>query len=86
MSEVSLLLKMLDQENLSSSAQEKKTSVWNLLQQIQPSGEDACIKDEGTKNAENSNFWCMLWDGNHYFFIRTLLLSHLQFQEQITST
>lgn len=37
-SEVSILLKMLDQENLSSSTKEKKTSVWNLLQQIQPSG------------------------------------------------
>lgn len=37
-SEVSILLKMLDQETLSSSVKEKKTSVWNLLQQIQPSG------------------------------------------------
>lgn len=37
-SEVSILLKMLDQETLSSSVREKKTSVWNLLQQIQPSG------------------------------------------------
>lgn len=37
MSELGVLLKMLDQENLSSSTQEKKTSVWNLLQQIQPS-------------------------------------------------
>lgn len=37
-SELGVLLKMLDQENLSSSTQEKKTSVWNLLQQIQPSG------------------------------------------------
>uniref|UniRef100_A0A3Q1FTW5 Actin filament-associated protein 1-like 1 n=1 Tax=Acanthochromis polyacanthus TaxID=80966 RepID=A0A3Q1FTW5_9TELE len=36
-SELGTLLKMLDQENLSSSTQEKKTSVWNLLQQIQPS-------------------------------------------------
>uniref|UniRef100_UPI0037E8D0AF actin filament-associated protein 1-like 1 isoform X2 n=1 Tax=Semicossyphus pulcher TaxID=241346 RepID=UPI0037E8D0AF len=36
-SELGALLKMLDQENLSSSTQEKKTSVWNLLQQIQPS-------------------------------------------------
>ncbi|XP_030001625.1 actin filament-associated protein 1-like 1 isoform X8 [Sphaeramia orbicularis] len=36
-SELGVLLKMLDQENLSSSTQEKKTSVWNLLQQIQPS-------------------------------------------------
>lgn len=39
-SEVSILLKMLDQETLSSSVREKKTSVWNLLQQIQPSGGD----------------------------------------------
>ncbi|KAM7418002.1 hypothetical protein PAMA_017575 [Pampus argenteus] len=36
-SELGTLLKMLDQENLSSSTQEKKTSVWNLLQQIKPS-------------------------------------------------
>ncbi|XP_078117399.1 actin filament-associated protein 1-like 1 isoform X2 [Sander vitreus] len=36
-SELGVLLKMLDQEILSSSTQEKKTSVWNLLQQIQPS-------------------------------------------------
>ncbi|XP_031158389.1 actin filament-associated protein 1-like 1 isoform X1 [Sander lucioperca] len=36
-SELGVLLKMLDQESLSSSTQEKKTSVWNLLQQIQPS-------------------------------------------------
>ncbi|XP_074530204.1 actin filament-associated protein 1-like 1 isoform X1 [Halichoeres trimaculatus] len=36
-SELGALLKMLDQENLSSSTQEKKTCVWNLLQQIQPS-------------------------------------------------
>ncbi|XP_069387862.1 actin filament-associated protein 1-like 1 isoform X3 [Paralichthys olivaceus] len=35
--ELGVLLKMLDQENLSSSTQEKKTSVWNLLQQLQPS-------------------------------------------------
>ncbi|CAJ1058205.1 actin filament-associated protein 1-like 1 [Xyrichtys novacula] len=34
--ELGVLLKMLDQENLSSSTQEKKTCVWNLLQQIQP--------------------------------------------------
>ncbi|XP_013879601.1 actin filament-associated protein 1-like 1 isoform X1 [Austrofundulus limnaeus] len=38
-SELGVLLKMLDQENLSSTAQEKKTSVRNLLQQIQPSSE-----------------------------------------------
>ncbi|XP_037531318.1 actin filament-associated protein 1-like 1 isoform X5 [Nematolebias whitei] len=38
-SELGVLLKMLDQENLSSSALEKKTSVRNLLQQIQPSSE-----------------------------------------------
>ncbi|KAM3866579.1 actin filament-associated protein 1-like 1 [Diretmus argenteus] len=36
-SELGLLLKLLDQENLSSSTQEKKASVRNLLQQIQPS-------------------------------------------------
>uniref|UniRef100_A0AAQ4NW83 Actin filament-associated protein 1-like 1 n=1 Tax=Gasterosteus aculeatus aculeatus TaxID=481459 RepID=A0AAQ4NW83_GASAC len=39
-SELGVLLKMLDQESLSSSTQEKKASVWNLLQQIQPSGTD----------------------------------------------
>lgn len=38
-SELGVLLKMLDQESLSSSTQEKKASVWNLLQQIQPSGQ-----------------------------------------------
>lgn len=37
--ELGALLQMLDQENLSSSTQEKKTSVWNLLQQIQPAGQ-----------------------------------------------
>ncbi|KAM4621764.1 actin filament-associated protein 1-like 1 isoform 2-T2 [Polymixia lowei] len=36
-SELGVLLKLLDQENLSSSTQEKKTYVRNLLQQIQPS-------------------------------------------------
>lgn len=36
--ELGVLLKMLDQENLSSTTQEKKTSVRNLLQQIEPSG------------------------------------------------
>lgn len=35
-SELGVLLKMLDQESLSSSTEEKKMSVWNLLQQIQP--------------------------------------------------
>ncbi|XP_027864799.1 actin filament-associated protein 1-like 1 isoform X2 [Xiphophorus couchianus] len=35
--ELGVLLKMLDQENLSMSTQEKKTSVRNLLQQIQTS-------------------------------------------------
>ncbi|XP_075897636.1 actin filament-associated protein 1-like 1 [Nelusetta ayraudi] len=39
-SEVSVLLKMLDQESLSSSTEEKKTSVWSLVQQIQPPGKD----------------------------------------------
>lgn len=38
MSELGVLLKMLDQETLSSSTQEKKSSVRNLLQQIEPSG------------------------------------------------
>ncbi|KAK7922565.1 hypothetical protein WMY93_009467 [Mugilogobius chulae] len=37
-SELGVLLKMLDQESLSSSTEEKKMSVWNLLQQIQPQG------------------------------------------------
>nr|XP_061783743.1 actin filament-associated protein 1-like 1 isoform X2 [Nerophis lumbriciformis] len=36
-SELNALLKLLDQETLSSSTQEKKTAVWNLLQKIQPS-------------------------------------------------
>ncbi|XP_030595049.1 actin filament-associated protein 1-like 1 isoform X2 [Archocentrus centrarchus] len=36
-SELGVLLKMLDQENLSSTTQEKKSSVRNLLQQIEPS-------------------------------------------------
>lgn len=38
MSELGVLLKMLDQENLSSSTQEKKRLVWNLLQQMEPLG------------------------------------------------
>lgn len=38
-SELGMLLKLLDQENLSSSTQEKKACVRNLLQQIQPSGQ-----------------------------------------------
>ncbi|MED6252775.1 hypothetical protein ATANTOWER_016825 [Ataeniobius toweri] len=37
--ELGVLLKMLDQEKLSKSTQEKKTSVWNLLQQIQTTGQ-----------------------------------------------
>lgn len=45
-SEVSVLLKMLDQESLSSSAEEKKTCVWNLLQQIQPPGEDVSVNED----------------------------------------
>ncbi len=44
MSELGVLLKMLDKENLSTSTQEKKTSVWNLLQQIQPSGGERRMK------------------------------------------
>lgn len=43
MSELGVLLKMLDQENLSSSTEEKKMSVWNLLQQIQPQGVDPSV-------------------------------------------
>lgn len=47
-SEVSVLLKMLDQESLSSSTEEKKTSVWNLVQQIQPPGEDVWVTEDRT--------------------------------------
>lgn len=37
--ELAALLKLLDQETLSSSTQEKKTSVRKLLQQISPAGQ-----------------------------------------------
>lgn len=47
-SEVSVLLKMLDQESLSSSTEEKKTSVRNLVQQIQPPGEDVWVTEDRT--------------------------------------
>lgn len=51
MSEVSVLLKMLDQESLSSSTEEKKTSVWNLVQQIQPPGEDVWLNEDWTSRS-----------------------------------
>lgn len=58
-SELGVLLKMLDQENLSSSTQEKKTSVWNLLQQIQPSGQK---NEQKHKNWVNTSVvWCSNW-------------------------
>ncbi|CAN9514790.1 unnamed protein product [Ophioblennius macclurei] len=69
--ELGLLLKMLDQENLSSSTQEKKTSVWNLLQQIQPavSGTDyiymnSSVYRNGTSFVESlfETFDCELGD------------------------
>ncbi|KAK2849391.1 hypothetical protein Q5P01_009225 [Channa striata] len=70
-SELEVLLKMLDQENLSSSTQEKKTSVWNLLQQIQPSvvGKDyiymnSSVYRNGTSFVESlfEKFGCELGD------------------------
>ncbi|XP_038548078.1 actin filament-associated protein 1-like 1 isoform X2 [Micropterus salmoides] len=68
-SELGVLLKMLDQENLSSSTQEKKTSVWNLLQQIQPSGTDyiymnSSVYRNGTSFVESlfETFDCELGD------------------------
>uniref|UniRef100_A0A3P9HF51 Actin filament-associated protein 1 n=1 Tax=Oryzias latipes TaxID=8090 RepID=A0A3P9HF51_ORYLA len=70
-SELSVLLKMLDQENLSSSTQEKKTSVWNLLQQIQPpvSGTDyiymnSSVYRNGTSFVESlfDTFDCAIGD------------------------
>ncbi|XP_026213195.1 actin filament-associated protein 1-like 1 isoform X2 [Anabas testudineus] len=70
-SELGLLLKMLDQENLSSSTQEKKTSVSNLLQQIQPSvsGTDyiymnSAVYRNGTSFVESlfETFDCQLGD------------------------
>uniref|UniRef100_A0A3P8SUN4 Actin filament-associated protein 1 n=1 Tax=Amphiprion percula TaxID=161767 RepID=A0A3P8SUN4_AMPPE len=68
-SELGTLLKMLDQEHLSSSTQEKKTSVWNLLQQIQPSGTDyiymnSSVYRNGTSFVESlfETFDCELGD------------------------
>ncbi|XP_035983310.1 actin filament-associated protein 1-like 1 isoform X2 [Fundulus heteroclitus] len=69
--ELGLLLKMLDQENLSKSTQEKKTSVWNLLQQIQTteSGPDyiyvnSSVYKNGTSFVESlfEKFDCELGD------------------------
>uniref|UniRef100_A0A3B4U8V5 Actin filament-associated protein 1-like 1 n=1 Tax=Seriola dumerili TaxID=41447 RepID=A0A3B4U8V5_SERDU len=67
--ELGVLLKMLDEENLSSSTQEKKTSVWNLLQQIQPSGTDyiymnSAVYRNGTSFVESlfETFDCELGD------------------------
>ncbi|XP_057706360.1 actin filament-associated protein 1-like 1 isoform X3 [Corythoichthys intestinalis] len=70
-SELNALLKLLDQETLSSSAQEKKTSVWNLLKQIQPSvsGTDyiymnSAVYRNGTSFVESlfEKFGCELGD------------------------
>ncbi|XP_029021610.1 actin filament-associated protein 1-like 1 isoform X3 [Betta splendens] len=68
-SELGALLKMLDQENLSSSTQEKKTSVRNLLQQIRPSGTDyiymnSAVYRNGTSFVESlfETFDCDLGD------------------------
>ncbi|XP_078480289.1 actin filament-associated protein 1-like 1 [Lampetra planeri] len=70
-SELGVLLEMLDQENLSLSTQEKKTSVWNLLQQIQPSvsGTDliymnSAVYRNGTSFVESlfETFDCQLGD------------------------
>uniref|UniRef100_A0A3Q2PAH0 Actin filament-associated protein 1-like 1 n=1 Tax=Fundulus heteroclitus TaxID=8078 RepID=A0A3Q2PAH0_FUNHE len=67
--ELGLLLKMLDQENLSKSTQEKKTSVWNLLQQIQTTGPDyiyvnSSVYKNGTSFVESlfEKFDCELGD------------------------
>ncbi|XP_038137181.1 actin filament-associated protein 1-like 1 isoform X1 [Cyprinodon tularosa] len=69
--ELGLLLKMLDQENLSKSTLEKKTSVWNLLQQIQTteSGPDyiyvnSSVYKNGTSFVESlfEKFDCELGD------------------------
>lgn len=69
--ELGVLLKMLDQENLSKSTQEKKTSVWNLLQQIQTteSGPDyiyvnSSVYKNGTSFVESlfDKFDCELGD------------------------
>uniref|UniRef100_A0A3Q4HJZ1 Actin filament-associated protein 1-like 1 n=1 Tax=Neolamprologus brichardi TaxID=32507 RepID=A0A3Q4HJZ1_NEOBR len=68
-SELGVLLKMLDQENLSSTTQEKKTSVRNLLQQIEPSGTDyiymnSSVYRNGTSFVESlfETFDCELGD------------------------
>uniref|UniRef100_A0A3Q0SIN2 Actin filament-associated protein 1 n=1 Tax=Amphilophus citrinellus TaxID=61819 RepID=A0A3Q0SIN2_AMPCI len=68
-SELGVLLKMLDQENLSSTTQEKKSSVRNLLQQIEPSGTDfiymnSSVYRNGTSFVESlfETFDCELGD------------------------
>ncbi|XP_072295899.1 actin filament-associated protein 1-like 1 [Eucyclogobius newberryi] len=70
-SELGVLLKMLDQESLSSSTEEKKVSVWNLLQQIQPqvSGTDyiymnSSVYRNGTSFVESlfESFDCEIGD------------------------
>uniref|UniRef100_A0AAV2MLC5 Actin filament-associated protein 1-like 1 n=1 Tax=Knipowitschia caucasica TaxID=637954 RepID=A0AAV2MLC5_KNICA len=70
-SELGVLLKMLDQESLSSSTEEKKMSVWNLLQQIQPqvSGTDyiymnSSVYRNGTSFVESlfESFDCEIGD------------------------
>ncbi|XP_047209703.1 actin filament-associated protein 1-like 1 isoform X4 [Girardinichthys multiradiatus] len=69
--ELGVLLKMLDQEKLSKSTQEKKASVWNLLQQIQTteSGPDyiyvnSSVYKNGTSFVESlfEKFDCELGD------------------------
>lgn len=66
-SEVSVLLQMLDQESLSSSAEEKKTSVWNLLQQIQPPGEDVWVnKDRNSRFSRGFPCACVFF---YFFFL-----------------
>uniref|UniRef100_A0A8C6TCR1 Actin filament-associated protein 1-like 1 n=1 Tax=Neogobius melanostomus TaxID=47308 RepID=A0A8C6TCR1_9GOBI len=70
-SELGVLLKMLDKESLSSSTEEKKLSVWNLLQQIQPqvSGTDyiyvnSSVYRNGTSFVESlfESFDCEIGD------------------------
>ncbi|XP_024918711.1 actin filament-associated protein 1-like 1 isoform X3 [Cynoglossus semilaevis] len=72
-SELGVLLKMLDQENLSSSTQEKKRLVWNLLQQMEPlvPGRDfiymnTAVYTNGTSFVESlfETFDCKLGDLN----------------------
>ncbi|KAM6977882.1 actin filament-associated protein 1-like 1 [Aplochiton taeniatus] len=56
-SELGVLLKLLDQENLTSTTQEQKTSVRNLLRQIQPSTEyiyeNSSVYSNGTSFVES---------------------------------